>query len=1058
MANTTIKTNQLFEPVEKATFSIRKDATAMSYLNRSIYNPNIKILRQELAILINEKERLERMLLTQGRIPLDEQNPIDWDDSDGKLGTVQASSIAFGHILNFKQVWKAAGYSLGDLLYSLPLAPGQKKQIAIFDWDRKETASRNESLDYRDNLQNSNVHDRDINEIVNSNLSENTSAGSHNKTKGKSAGVGASYGQGSSAGGAGSYGGFSVVGAFTSMLGISGGVNKSSGESFTDSSQSSMRSLSASSNQQLRDRTMQNASSLRSQRSTVVSSVGQSESFKITTEVIANHNHCHAITIQYFEVLRHFALHQELSDVQECLFIPMLLEVFDRKKILRWRDLLSTYLFAPLDKIHHYFLGFDALQRKDDQLHGDPDAYFDFPPGRYCDETLTDISGDLKIKLHVVRPTYTLPTTIIAPTSTEIFNAINHSFQHGGLGWWGTSYGIIAQHLANASAAQIEENFQKELEWADFPKDYLAGLKLFAILHDTASTKKDLGVDFTIVSQRNLGQNKQTAGNETVNNRLGEYEIIVSIRPNSPTFTALAGISRDNLRSIVIENTYELPNGSTCMIQAGGLKYKTAHYAGVLFDSTSINNDIAAGDSALISTPLNRDEMKDPRKEDSKNADLLINHLNSHSEYYHRILWQFLDEQRMFNLLDKYTVQIPKLKYAMGSKGTKGTPDYTEVYGLQLGPDEKPIIEYQFRSVASVVELKKVGLVGNSIIFPVARGLNINKDFLLIPIYTMIDGLKIGNDENQMIGVIDADSQINLIDLYKPLPGTKDEPKPFRVSVPTKGLFAEAVSGACNSCEKIDDSRFWKWEEHPIDEPTSIQPISTDSRRVDPGNLTAKDFPAPMINIQNAPAAPDPTGLANALMLMGKSDMFKDITGLDQTQKNALQAMLSNQDTAKYFADQASKMGIEAGKNTQHAADIVAAYDLAKGEQKLKAFDKIKDLPLDPETKKQLLEDGVKNIMGDNEKLNDSLNKAVPSAADNDKNNNLLSEAAAQAIKDGKGVKASKSNNNGDLETVEVGKADEPKGKTNDNLSDDINGVNQTIFDNLFDSNPLPQE
>ena len=45
----------------------------------------------------------------------------------------QAVSVATGHILDDKVVFKADGYSMGDPVYSLPLAPGQKKQIVVFD-------------------------------------------------------------------------------------------------------------------------------------------------------------------------------------------------------------------------------------------------------------------------------------------------------------------------------------------------------------------------------------------------------------------------------------------------------------------------------------------------------------------------------------------------------------------------------------------------------------------------------------------------------------------------------------------------------------------------------------------------------------------------------------------------------------------------------------------------------------------------------------------------------------------------------------------------------------
>ena len=43
----------------------------------------------------------------------------------------QAVSVATGHILHYKALFKADGYSLGDLVYSLPLAPGQKKEIVV---------------------------------------------------------------------------------------------------------------------------------------------------------------------------------------------------------------------------------------------------------------------------------------------------------------------------------------------------------------------------------------------------------------------------------------------------------------------------------------------------------------------------------------------------------------------------------------------------------------------------------------------------------------------------------------------------------------------------------------------------------------------------------------------------------------------------------------------------------------------------------------------------------------------------------------------------------------
>lgn len=71
-----------------------------------------------------------------GRVALDASSAVDWDDTPT---IYQAASVAHGHILQYREVWRADGYTLGDLLYSLPLAPGQKRKLAVLDWERPPT-------------------------------------------------------------------------------------------------------------------------------------------------------------------------------------------------------------------------------------------------------------------------------------------------------------------------------------------------------------------------------------------------------------------------------------------------------------------------------------------------------------------------------------------------------------------------------------------------------------------------------------------------------------------------------------------------------------------------------------------------------------------------------------------------------------------------------------------------------------------------------------------------------------------------------------------------------
>jgi hypothetical protein len=154
---------------------------------------------------------------------------------------------------------------------------------------------------------------------------------------------------------------------------------------------------------------------------------------------------------------------------------------------------------------------------------------------------------------------------------------------------------------------------------------------------------------------------------------------------------------------------------------------------------------------------------------------------------------------------------------------------------------------------------------------------------------------------------------------------------PYRVSVPSRGVFAEAVQGACNACEKIETDRLQDWNRFPnVDEPTPIGPVTVPTPVVTDWRANYKDFAPPIVNVQNAPAAPAPgAGLAGLTDLLGRGGVFKDITGLDATQQNVLRTYLSNQDNAKSFAEMAKEMAMQQ-HNTQNSGKIMDSIAAAK--------------------------------------------------------------------------------------------------------------------------------
>ena len=92
-------------------------------------------------------------------------------------------------------------------------------------------------------------------------------------------------------------------------------------------------------------------------------------------------------------MLRHLLVRQRLVDVQECLFVPLLMSWFTRDKTLRWRNTLAPSTPRSLRG------GYDALDRIDAGYVGS-----DLPLGRYADENLETVEGDLNIRFQLTRP------------------------------------------------------------------------------------------------------------------------------------------------------------------------------------------------------------------------------------------------------------------------------------------------------------------------------------------------------------------------------------------------------------------------------------------------------------------------------------------------------------------------------------------------------------------------------------------------------------------------------------------------------------------------------
>jgi len=96
------------------------------------------------------------------------------------------------------------------------------------------------------------------------------------------------------------------------------------------------------------------------------------------------------------------------------------------------------------------------------------------------------------------------------------------------------------------------------------------------------------------------------------------------------------------------------------------------------------------------------------------------------------------------------------------------------------------------------------------------------------------------------------------------------------VSLPTRGLFAEAKLGHCNVTEVIDDTRFWKWHEAPIPhQAPDITGADAGARYQAPVGTDPTPLPQNVVNVVSPQHLPDPTALVEALKVTGTPRFFE---------------------------------------------------------------------------------------------------------------------------------------------------------------------------------------
>jgi hypothetical protein len=237
---------------------------------------------------------------------------------------------ATGAVLTFEQAWYPEGLSLGQLLHSLALAPGESTKVAVLDWARQESTDVSEAIDQRESLSNRQSQSRAISEIHQGVAEESLSGFSFTSSYGKTTTSGRSGGVGGGLFGKISKFAFGIGGGFATTRGES----TTQGRAFSVSSSRGRRQISSEMMQGISQSTQQNASSVRTRRASVVREVTQAEQETLRTRTITNYNHSHALSVHYYEVVQIYRITNRLSKAERCIFVPMKILDFNDERIL----------------------------------------------------------------------------------------------------------------------------------------------------------------------------------------------------------------------------------------------------------------------------------------------------------------------------------------------------------------------------------------------------------------------------------------------------------------------------------------------------------------------------------------------------------------------------------------------------------------------------------------------------------------------------------------------------------------------------------------------------
>ena len=233
------------------------------------------------------------------------------------LNCPDVTKFVNGTMLEYEIAWHPVGTALGDLLNTITLAPCEQVNIAISDWMRRETASQTQAVDIQQQSFQEMNHDRLIVETMQSSIKNKSSVWSIGGT-------------------------LSIGGAIPVTKNVKLNLTSAFGGGYSSVSQT--HNIALNTTNQLSEHITQAASFVASQRSTVVFQSTASEQQTYQTRTVRNHNHCHTLTMMYYQINKNYRVVTDYKGKRDVILIKYDNADFDAKRAYCNAELLKDAL------------------------------------------------------------------------------------------------------------------------------------------------------------------------------------------------------------------------------------------------------------------------------------------------------------------------------------------------------------------------------------------------------------------------------------------------------------------------------------------------------------------------------------------------------------------------------------------------------------------------------------------------------------------------------------------------------------------------------------------